>query len=129
MPETRLADHPTTTHEDHPKDRVATHIILTVPGIRTYGQWQSRFGALLKREGCRAEIRNFDYGVFSLFSYVLPFLRFIEARRFRQALESLARPHPNARIDIVAHSFGTYIVGRSLKSIASKGGIQVHTVI
>jgi hypothetical protein len=118
-----------TSDEDVRNIRSAPHFILTLPGIRTYGQWQNRFRTLLEGEGSTAQIIHFNYGVFSLISYILPFLRWIKVWRFRRYLKSLARTHPDARIDIVAHSFGTYIVGHSLKRLASKGPVEIHTVI
>jgi tetratricopeptide (TPR) repeat protein/pimeloyl-ACP methyl ester carboxylesterase len=117
------------TESGRPDDNSTTHYIVTLHGIQTYGQWQDRLGALLRDAGSAAKVRHFKYGVFSVFSYFVPFLRWINVWRFRRSLEDLARANPGARIDIVAHSFGTYIAGQSLARIARKGGVRLDTVI
>jgi hypothetical protein len=105
------------------------HYVLTLHGIRTKGAWQENLGELLKQQSPSTRVEHFKYGVFSLFSYVIPFLRWINVWRFRRYLEDLARRHPGARIDIVAHSFGTYIAGHSLAKVCPKVGLRVNTVI
>jgi hypothetical protein len=108
-----------------------THYVLTVHGIQTYGFWQERLGALLQQASPSTKVRHFKYGVFDLLSYALPFLflRWITVLRFRRHFERLALANPGARIDIVAHSFGTYIVGHTLLKLSRKGRVRVGTVI
>jgi tetratricopeptide (TPR) repeat protein len=126
-----MADaHPAADSKPDPEDRrPEVHYVLTLHGIRTHGQWQERLGALLRGAESSVEVRHFKYGVFSLISYAVPLLRMINVWRFRRYLERLARKHPGARVDIVAHSFGTFIVGHSLKKIAPELGLRVNTVI
>jgi tetratricopeptide (TPR) repeat protein len=106
-----------------------THFVLTVHGIRTHGQWQERLGALLQKEAPSAQVLHFKYGVFSSLAYAFPLLRMINVWRFRRHLEQLAGTHPGARIDIVAHSFGTFIVGHSLAKISPNVGLRVNTLV
>ena len=92
------------------------HLIITVHGIRTFGQWQERLEALLKRgahPGERLEVVHYKYGYFSAFAFLSVALRWVAVRRFRAELLSLTR-EPCTRVDIVAHSFGTYLVARAL---------------
>src|SRR5437868_7049380 len=79
----------------------AEHFILTVHGIRTFGQWQERLGALLGAAGSPATVEHFHYGVFSVLAYMVPFLRWIRVLQFRRYLAQLASDHPGARIDVV----------------------------
>src|SRR5437763_16021115 len=112
MAEVRRDDKTTTSRS--PDADPAPHFVLTLHGIRTHGHWQNRLGALLRDAGSAAKVRHFKYGVFPVTSYAAPFLRWVNVLRFRRYLERLARANPGARIDIVANSFGTYIVGRTL---------------
>jgi len=107
------------------------HLIITVHGIRTFGQWQERLEALLKRgahPGERLEVVHYKYGYFSAFAFLSVALRWVAVRRFRAELLSLTR-EPCTRVDIVAHSFGTYLVARALYSLRRVPGLRVNTVI
>ncbi|MDG3007891.1 hypothetical protein [Paludisphaera mucosa] len=103
------------------------HIILTLHGIRTFGEWQERLEKLVTEPG--VEFKHFRYGVLSLISYAVPFLRWIRVRLFRRSLRDLARRHPDARIDVVAHSFGTYIAARAIASLSRSEAVKIDTVI
>lgn len=105
----------------------ATHIIITVHGIRTFGGWQNLLRGLLTaaRPGCR--VVAYNYGYFSALAFMIPPLRSLLVRRFQNALSNIAADNPNARIDIVAHSFGTHIVGWSLWHL--RGRLRIDTLI
>src|SRR5262249_43380332 len=94
------------------------HLVITVHGIRTYGAWQDAFVDLLRCQKREVRFRNYTYGYFSSIAFLIPLLRWIVARRFRQCLVAeLANLGADARVDIIAHSFGTYLVGRALKGL------------
>src|SRR5208282_743058 len=96
------------------------HLVITVHGIRTFGDWQGRLKQLLlpddgsKRSGMR--VVNYRYGYFSVIAFLIPFLRWLVARRFRQAVLRVTEDNP-ARVDFVAHSFGTHLVAWGLMGI------------
>ncbi|MEQ1902676.1 MAG: hypothetical protein ABL888_00655 [Pirellulaceae bacterium] len=95
------------------------HILITIHGIRTYGQWQSRLADLVRQAKPDIQSKEYHYGVFSAVQLWIPPIRWIVAWRFRRWLNTLLRneAHPiqvGTRIDIVAHSFGTYVVARAL---------------
>jgi hypothetical protein len=54
-------------------------------------------------------------------------LRWIAARRFRVWLNGQITSRPGVRVDIVAHSFGTYLVSKALHALPP--GRSIHTLI
>lgn len=105
------------------------HLIVSVHGIRTYGQWSSRLASAVQNIEPTAECVNYSYGYFSFIAFLFPPLRWLATRRFRQTLIRLATAHNWDRIDIVAHSFGTHLVGWALHSMPVQPTVQFHTVI
>jgi hypothetical protein len=59
------------------------HLIITVHGIRTYGQWQRRLERLVRSSEPKVEFYHYHFGYFSLFAYVTLIFRWLETRRFR----------------------------------------------
>jgi Transposase DDE domain len=88
------------------------HLIVTVHGIRTFGQWQERLEGLVQRDsgGDEIDFVNYKFGYFSLIAFVVPLFRWLVVRRFRQELIHLCNLKPRTRIDLVGHSFGTHII-------------------
>jgi hypothetical protein len=107
------------------------HLIITVHGILTFGDWQERLEVLLdSQEGGKARtIEHYKFGFFSAFAFVVPFLRWLVVRRFRRYLLRKTKSETFSRIDIVAHSFGTHVVGWGLYRISERKRPQIDTVI
>ncbi len=105
------------------------HLVITVHGIRTFGHWQERLEQLLKAADPTIAVFNYKYGYFSVIAFMIPFLRWLVTRRFRQELLHQVRGGDWARIDIVAHSFGTHMVGWGLYGLGRKHCPKIHTVI
>jgi hypothetical protein len=92
-------------------------VVITVHGIRTFGGWQNRLAALLRLARPTVRVSSYGYGYFSAIAFAIPFLRWIEVRRFRSRLLQVFRANPGARVSIVAHSFGTHIVAWALRGM------------
>ena len=105
------------------------HLVITVHGIRTFGQWQERLEIQLKTADPLTEVSTTSTGYFSLAAFLIPFLRWLVTRRFRQALLRAASQKEWRRIDIVAHSFGTHLVGWGLYGIPPEHRPRIHTII
>src|SRR6266566_2814956 len=105
------------------------HLIVTVHGIRTYGQWSDRLTSLIKNAEPKAEIVNYAYGYFSFFAFLVPPLRWLATKRFKRALQQELERENWERVDIVAHSFGTHLASYALQSLARSRPIQIHTLI
>src|SRR5262245_30865313 len=109
------------------------HLVVSVHGINTFGQWQERLEKELKTaavDNCvELDIRNYHYGVFSIIAFFIPFLRWLVVRQFRKYLVAAAKEKQWERIDLVGHSFGTHIIGWALFGIPESVRPTIHTVI
>jgi WD40 repeat protein len=105
------------------------HLIITVHGIRTFGQWQQRLARLVCSSKPSVEVHNYHYGYFSVVAFVIPIFRWLATRRFRRDFLEVASGTQWDRIDIVAHSFGTYLVAWGLRRIPPEKQSAIHTVI
>jgi WD40 repeat protein len=106
-------------------------LIITVHGIRTFGQWQERLESLVTDDpkGQGIEFANYKYGYFSVVAFIIPFFRWLVVRQFRKEMISLCDSKLWSRIDLVGHSFGTHIIGWAVSGLPSESKISVHTII
>jgi hypothetical protein len=106
------------------------HLVVTLHGIRTFGQWQERLEILLREADPDIDVYHFKYGYFSILAFVIPPLRWLVTARFRQALLHIAKARDWQRIDIVAHSFGTHLAAWAMMGIkpADKRP-HIHTLV
>jgi predicted alpha/beta hydrolase family esterase len=95
----------------------AKRIVVTVHGIRTFGQWQVRLRNLIKAADPDAVVVAYEYGYFSVLAFIVPIFRWLAVRAFRNKTRALARDYPGARFSFVAHSFGTHIVAHGLRNL------------
>lgn len=105
------------------------HLVITVHGIRTFGQWQERLEKLLKAEDPSVAVFHYKYGYFSVLAFMIPFLRWLVTRRFRRDILHQIGTGTWDRIDIVAHSFGAHLVGWGLYGIDPGMRPKIHTII
>ena len=106
-----------------------SHIVITVHGIRTYGQWQSRLGRLLEAAEPGITVVNEKYGYFSIFGFIFPPTRWLVTRRFRRRLLDAVTSKRWSRIDLVGHSFGTHLIAWGLSGIKPEDRPNINTVI
>ena len=105
------------------------HVVITVHGIRTFGAWQRRLERLIAPASKDVRFYHFEYGYFSLLAFIIPLTRWLVVRRFQRELRSIFGRVKPSRLDLVAHSFGTHLVGWALRGLSSEEDIRVHTVI
>lgn len=105
------------------------HLVITVHGIRTFGQWQARLAKLLRLAESDVTVYNYRYGYFSVIAFIIPVLRWLITRRFRHALLEETKATHWDRIDIVAHSFGTHLVAWGVHGIPPEKRPNIHTII
>lgn len=105
-----------------------SHLVVTVHGIRTYGNWQDDLKELLEEAEPGVTVLRYRYGFFSSLAFLVPPARYIMARRFRRFMIHAVESVPEGtRIDLVAHSFGTYLAASSLAHIPPNR--KINTVI
>jgi alpha-beta hydrolase superfamily lysophospholipase len=91
------------------------HLVILVHGIRDIARWKSEVAAPLRKAGLAVEPTN--YGRMNLIEFLLPIAYFRQ-----KAIEDVwiqiqhaIKRHPGAKVSIIAHSFGTYIVAMLLQ--------------
>lgn len=99
----------------------APRVLVSVHGIRTFGQWQDRLASLVRAANSSVLAYSYNYGFFSMLAFLIPPLRGIEVKRFRRHLLRILARHPDAEILLVGHSFGTHLIGWALS-----GGLGSH---
>jgi hypothetical protein len=97
----------------------ATRLVLVIHGIRDPGKWADTLGKQIQAEGITgdavvAAVAK-SYGLFSLLEFLTPIARRARVVWFMQLYLDQRAKYPNAEtIDVVAHSFGTYLVCKAL---------------
>lgn len=108
----------------------ASTLVITVHGIRTFGEWQFRLQRLLDDADRSVKVAHYRFGFFDLLQYTLPVLKRREVTRFRAGLVAALRGLPEpTRVSLVAHSFGTYLVSKCLLDSPAGSLPAIDTVI
>ena len=113
------------SRSESPQPVGGRHLVITVHGIRTFGAWQKRLANLL---GPGIASHHYRYGYFSVLAYLSVIFRWPIVNRFKEELLATAAGGWD-RIDIVAHSFGTYIVAKAIQRIPVGQRPAIHTII
>ncbi|AJA65756.1 hypothetical protein ACVIW2_004533 [Bradyrhizobium huanghuaihaiense] len=92
-------------------------ILITVHGIRTFGEWQERLKSLVQDANPNIDVKSYRYGYFSVIAFLIPIFRWLAVRSFRNRLREIIRENPGSPITIVCHSFGTHLVAHALRGI------------
>jgi pimeloyl-ACP methyl ester carboxylesterase len=105
-------------------------VVLLIHGIRTHAEWQGMVREMIAVPG-QIEVIPIGYGYFDVFRFWFPFWTRngpIERvhEEIRVALQKYRKTHPDAKLSIIAHSFGTYIVGKILQRHFD---LQIHRLI
>lgn len=96
-------------------------VLVSVHGIRTFGQWQSRLRRLVEEHTDQVGFNTYKFGYFSSLLFLFPYFRNYQVAKFSKHLESLIAKNGNDHLIIFCHSFGTFIVANALKSLLAKG--------
>ncbi|HPY40261.1 MAG TPA: hypothetical protein PLM98_07075, partial [Thiolinea sp.] len=90
-------------------------VVIAIHGIRTYGEWQSKLENTIITHETKVNFMPYKYGVFSIISFFIPFVRYIHVYFFYKNLINNKEFIIDKDIYIFSHSFGTYIVSCLLK--------------
>ena len=99
-------------------------ILVSIHGIRTYGQWQYNLSKEMKKYSRNLESYEVKYGFFDILSFSVPWLRNRKIKQISARVESILAGNADKKIFLVAHSFGTLIVSNALRG-APKDSIEV----
>jgi len=124
-----MAEAKSTRPQAAPSAASPSKILVTVHGIRTFGQWQDRLRKLTVAANPGILVENYGYGYFSVIAFVIPLFRWLAVRSFRNNLKALMRAHEGASFTFVAHSFGTHLVAHALRSMKPDERPDVELII
>jgi hypothetical protein len=96
--------------------------VISIHGIRTRGNWQKELTEELTPEGFN--YKPFDYGFFDIIRFLSPGSRDRKVDEFRDEYSQFHAVH-GVRPSVIAHSFGTLIVTRSIE----KYGLEFDRLI
>lgn len=90
-----------------------TPVVISLHGIRTRGVWQKYLASALAKEGFIPV--PLDYGFFRGIQLVLPFLRDRKVHWLLEEYTRVTKEYNAETPSIIAHSFGTYLVAKTLE--------------
>lgn len=85
-------------------------VLISVHGIRTYGQWQSALADDIKKYSRSFEHIEVKYGYFDILCFYLPSTRAKKVKQLGERVSRIIKSHEGKRICLVGHSFGTIIL-------------------
>ena len=92
-------------------------VIYSIHGIMSYGGWQDSLDEYLISQKVGYKHIKFKYNFFPFVSFLIPPLRRLEVKSFIKELQGLADQNREVEVNIIAHSFGTYVLAKSLLKI------------
>lgn len=101
------------------KPSPSLQVVILIHGIRTEAEWAPMVQSMLEVPG-KIKVIPIKYGYFDAFRFWFPFWtrnKPIEQVhvQIQVALRRYRRTHPNVKLSIIAHSFGTKIIGEIMK--------------
>lgn len=105
--------HNTAPIREVPNQAASRPVVLSLHGIKTRGRWQKELAPILAEAGFTPE--PLDYGNFLAIEMLLPYCRRKRIEWYFREYTKLADKYSDRQISIIAHSFGTYLVARSLE--------------
>ncbi len=93
----------------------ASHVVALIHGIRTQAYWQGAVKKALEKSDPTLVVVGLKYDYFDLFRFWCPFLtRGRPIQRIEDEFANVHERYPGTKLSVIAHSYGTYIVGRIL---------------
>jgi WD40 repeat protein len=92
-------------------------VVFPLHGIRTRAEWQRTLSDVAQKKGWICRLDKWSFGKFNIFQFLLPWSRMAKVKWFRDTYQDeLDKLHleKSSYPCIVAHSFGTYILGNAL---------------
>jgi hypothetical protein len=101
-------------------------VILLVHGIRTFASWQPMVKRVLE-EIPNTHVIPIKYGYFDAISFWFPlFSRQWPINDIRRQIQNAKAEHPDAKISLIVHSFGSYAIS---KILLDNPDIKLHRLI
>jgi hypothetical protein len=98
-----------------PKTSELRQVVVLIHGIRDHALWQQEIRDILEVAGFKVVSTN--YGRFDLIRFLMP-IGFFRKKAIAEVLNQLNitfHSNPGSEVSVIAHSFGTYIIGHILR--------------
>lgn len=97
----------------HPK------VVFPLHGIRTQAAWQRAFADVAQDAGWKCRLNEWYFGNFPIYQFLLPWSRAAKVSWFRETYNKEVKHlgivlNSNKYPSVIAHSFGTYILGNAM---------------
>lgn len=103
--------------------------VITVHGIRTFGQWQNRLKTLVN-SSISVQFHSYKYGYKSALALFSKSRHSSEVAELSDKLMQIFRSNPGCTFAIFCHSFGTYLIIEALRLLINKNeALPVSTVV
>jgi pimeloyl-ACP methyl ester carboxylesterase len=98
-----------------PQVSPSPHVVVLVHGIRTRAPWYIAVRDELARAGFTVELTN--YGRFDVIRFLapVPWFKAWASADVERDIRDAMRKHDVKTVSIIAHSFGTFVIGRILQ--------------
>jgi CheY-like chemotaxis protein len=103
--------------------------VVTVHGIRTYGEWQARLKRMIHLKDNRVGLHTHKYGYFSTYAFIIPYFRKREINRLVRHLQNVFINNSDAQFVVFSHSFGTFVTTYALKELYLQGYRNVRRLV
>lgn len=103
--------------------------VVTVHGIRTYGEWQSRLKEMVNLKDNRIALHTHKYGYFSSYAFSIPLFRKREINLLVKHLQSVFTNNIDSKFIIFCHSFGTFVTAYALEELYLQGYRNVKRLV
>jgi pimeloyl-ACP methyl ester carboxylesterase len=102
-------------------------VVLLIHGIRDFAEWEDLVSPILTEGLSNTEIIPLKYGRFDAFRFWFPFwTRAAPVNNLLPKIRDARILNPGAKLSVIAHSFGTYAIGKILKDHPD---IRLHRLI
>ncbi|WP_337167162.1 alpha/beta hydrolase [Vibrio parahaemolyticus] len=102
-------------------------LTILVHGVMTAGNWQVKLKGKLEEKNHQVEL--YEYKFYSALKIVLGLSRDLQKKHFENWLERIIINNPSSRINIVAHSFGTYLSIKALESLKLDNMTRINNIV
>lgn len=104
--------------------------VITIHGIRTFGEWQNRLRNLAHTNLAAIPFHSYRYGYTSFLALFHKRSHEKHMGRLRSKLRGIVASCPNVNFVFFAHSFGTFLLVETLRLMLKEGEqIPVKTVV